>query len=179
MTDHREHDDRDTRDDPRGGEAACLLPSLEPPRELSHAQLADLVADLADAVVVTDPDGRIVFWNHAATRIFGFGREEALGAALDLIIPERLRDRHWTGYRRTMATGETSYGDRLLEVPAVHRDGRPLSIAFTVTLLVAPGTRLPIGIAAVIRDDTERWTERRQLRAEIAALRAAPPLPQE
>jgi PAS domain S-box-containing protein len=50
-----------------------------------------------------------VFWNQAATRVFGFSADESLGATLDLIIPERLRDRHWSGYQRTMATGHTSY----------------------------------------------------------------------
>ncbi len=161
----------DERGGDRGGEPACAASMFEPPAELSPATLAALVADLADAVVVADPDGRIVFWNAAATRLFGFAAEEACRSTLDLIIPERLRARHWSGYQRTMATGLTSYGGRLLEVPALHRDGRALSIAFTVTLLVAPGTRIPIGIAAVIRDDTERWTERRALRAGLAALR--------
>jgi PAS domain S-box-containing protein len=164
MTDH-------VRDDDLGGEPACAMSRLEPPTALTAAMLAELVTRLADAVIVADPDGRIVFWNQAATRVFGYSADESLGATLDLIIPERLRDRHWSGYQRTMATGDTSYGDRLLEVPALHRDGHTLSIAFTVTLLCAPGTRLPIAIAAVIRDDTARWNERRALRAEVASLR--------
>jgi hypothetical protein len=71
-----------------------------------------------------------------------------------------------------MTTGQTDYGGRLLEVPALHRDGRPLSISFTVTLLHhADGTVR--GIAAVVRDDTARWQERRALRAELAQLRAS------
>lgn len=171
MSDRAGTGERYDRDEP-GGEAACLAAQLDPPSDLSPGMAAALVADLADAVVVADPDGRIVYWNAAATRLFGFAADEALGATLDLIIPERLRERHWTGYRQTMATGLTSYGGRLLEVPAVHRDGRAMSIAFTVTLLFAPGTRIPTGIAAVIRDDTERWQERRRLRAELAALRS-------
>ena len=79
-----------------------------------------------------------------------------LGRSLDLIIPERLRARHWDGYRRVMQTGRTEYGTRLLEVPAVHRDGRTISIAFTVTLLKRPGEQRPYDIVAVIRDDTAR-----------------------
>jgi len=69
-----------------------------------------------------------------------------------------------------MATGHTSYGDRLLEVPALHRDGRNLSIAFTVTLLRRTAADEPYAIAAILRDDTERWQESRRLRAEVAAL---------
>jgi PAS domain S-box-containing protein len=159
-------------DGDEGGEAPCFAHLLDEPEPLTDAELGGLVRELADAVVIADADGTIVFWNGAAERVFGWSGDEAMGQSLDLIIPERQRDRHWTGYQRTMATGETKYGDQLLEVPALRRDGRPLSIAFTVTLLRRSGEPLPYAIAAVLRDDTERWQERKQLRDEVAALRA-------
>ncbi len=166
-----------TAPDPRdeGGEAPCFAHLLDDPEPVTDDELAGLVRSMADAVVIADPSGTITFWNDAATRLFGWSAEQAVGETLDLIIPERLRARHQAGYERTMATGETRYGERLLEVPALHADGRPLSIAFTVTLLQAPGEPRPHGIAAVLRDDTERWQERRQLRADLAALRAEQP----
>jgi hypothetical protein len=71
-----------------------------------------------------------------------------------------------------MTTGHTSYGGRLLEVPALHRDGHSLSIAFTVTLLRWADDRRPRAIAAVLRDDTARWEERRRLHRELAEIRA-------
>ena len=129
--------------------------------------LVQLAHELADAVVIADPIGTVTFWNTAATRLFGWPAAEAIGQRLDLIIPERLRDRHWAGYREVMNSGETGYGMTLLEVPALHRDGRPLSIAFTVTLLVRPGETRPYAIAALIRDDTERWRAMRDLRAKL------------
>jgi PAS domain S-box-containing protein len=137
---------------------------------ISDAILADLVRRLADAVVIADRDGTITFWNDAASRIFGWSTAEAVGATLDLIIPERLRERHWTGYRQTMATGQTHYGDQLLEVPALHRDGHTLSVAFTVTLIGEDPAR-PHAIAAVLRDDSVRWQEARRLRSELDQLR--------
>lgn len=143
------------------------------PMSLADGDLVQLVHDLADAVVVADPDGTIVLWNGAAEALFGWSADEALGRPLELIIPERLRGRHDAGYRRVMETGRTDYAGRLLEVPALHRDGRPLSISFTVTMLRAPGEVQPRGIAAVIRDETERWQERRRIREELAAARAA------
>jgi PAS domain S-box-containing protein len=154
------------------GEAPSFAHLLDEPEVATDAELARLVRELADAIVVADAEGTITFWNDAATRLFGFTPDEAVGRSLDLIIPERLRDRHWAGYRQTMATGHTSYGDRLLEVPALHRDGRKLSIAFTVTLLRRADVAKPHAIAAVVRDDTDRWQERKQLRDEVAALRA-------
>ena len=134
------------------------------PAGIDDARLAQLVRDLADAVVIADAAGTIVFWNGGATALFGWSADEAVGQSMDLIIPERLRERHWEGYRRVMETGHTEYGGRLLEVPALHRDGRPLSVAFTVSLLVRPGETRPDGIAAVLRDDTARFQERRRLR---------------
>lgn len=138
---------------------------------LPAGTLATLVHDLADAVVVADARGTIVLWNDAAVRLFGWPAGEALGRPLDLVIPERFRARHWTGYEEVMATGETRYGTELLEVPAVHRDGHRLSIAFTVTLLRRPGRPDVEGIAAVIRDDTERRGELQRLREELRSLR--------
>ena len=134
---------------------------LTPP--LGDAVLATLVGQLADAVVVADTAGTICYWNDAAQRVFGWSAEEALGASLDLIIPERQRTAHWNGYHRVMATGTTKYGGDLLRVPALHADGERRSIAFTVTLLTDDRGTVT-GIAAVVRDETERWKQEQELR---------------
>jgi len=165
------------RPEDEGGDPACWahLFEAEADDELTtDGALAQLLRDLADGVIVCDAAGLIRFWNTAATRIFGWTDTEALGASLDLIIPERLRGRHWDGYHRVMATGESSYADRLLEVPALRKDGKPLSIAFTVSLLTRRDGAV-LGIAAVVRDDTERWEERRRLRRELAEARDQAP----
>ena len=120
----------------------------------------------ADAIIAAGADGTIIFWNPAATRIFGFSADEALGQSLDLIIPERFRARHWDGYRQVMVTGETKYAADVLRVPAVHKDGRALSIAFTVSLMDAPDGNGRV-IAAIVRDETQRWNEERELRRRL------------
>lgn len=79
--------------------------------------LPSLVQAAGDAIIAADTDGKILLWNPAAERIFGFTAEDALGHWLDLIIPERLRTRHWEGYRRVMRTGQTRYGTKVLRVP--------------------------------------------------------------
>ncbi|MFC4931877.1 PAS domain-containing protein [Massilia sp. GCM10023247] len=137
--------------------------------ELDFQQLANA---LGDGLVVCDASGAITFWNAAATRIFGFTESDAIGQSLDLIIPERQRARHWDGYHKTMATGQTRYGNDVLRVPAVHKEGKPLSIAFTVAMLHGPGGEVT-SIVAVVRDETERWSEERKLKARVTQLEAA------
>ena len=131
--------------------------------------LDQLVAAVGDAIIVSDIEGKIALWNPAAERMFGFTEAEAIGKSLDLIIPERLQTRHWDGYQKTMQTGQTRYGNDVLKVPAAHKDGRALSIAFTVALLYSAPGQLS-GIVAVIRDDTSRFQEERNLRKRIADL---------
>jgi PAS domain S-box-containing protein len=140
--------------------------------EVEQGDLAGLIVKAApDAVIVADLEGVIRLWNPGAEAIFGYSSAEALGQTLDLIVPERFRDRHWEGYRRVMATGETLYGRELLAVPAVRRDGTRISIEFSVALLRDESGVL-IGIGAILRDVTERWEHDRALRQELAALQA-------
>jgi PAS domain S-box-containing protein len=138
------------------------------PTAIDFAQLADAIGD---AIVISDAAGDITYWNPAATRMFGYTHDEAFGETLDLIIPERLRGRHWDGYHKTMATGQTRYGNDVLRVPAVDKDGRALSIAFTVALLHGQQGEVT-GIVAVIRDETARFQEERNLRKRINELEA-------
>ncbi len=128
-----------------------------------------LLKSMSDALVASDREGRITFWNAGAERIFGFARSEALGQSLDLIIPERLRERHWTGYAEVMRTGESRYGHGdLLSVPALRKDGSRLSIEFTIVPLKDEGDAMT-GIIAVMRDVTARFEEMRTLRRRLGA----------
>lgn len=136
-----------------------------------HIDFANLIHSIGDAVVISDAKGIIIYWNHASERIFGFSEKEALGSTMDLIVPDRLRQRHNDGYEHSMQTGTTQYGDKLLTVPALHKSGRPLSIAFTVSMIFDDNHKA-VAVAAVIRDDTERFNEQRALKKRIAELEA-------
>ena len=131
--------------------------------------LTQLVEAVGDAIVASDAGGAIVLWNPAAQRMFGFSESEALGQSLDIIIPQRQQQRHWDGYHQTMATGKTRYGNDVLRVPAVHKDGHALSIAFTVALLHTPNKQVS-AIVAVIRDETSRFAEERNLKKRLTEL---------
>ena len=83
-----------------------------------------LLYSASDAIIATDREGKITFWNPGAERIFGFTAADANGQSLDLIIPENLRARHWSGFRHTMETGTNRYGHGdLLSVPGLTKEG--------------------------------------------------------
>jgi PAS domain S-box-containing protein len=128
-----------------------------------------LVSQIGEAVIISDRDENILFWNASAERIFGYSEDEALGKTLSIITPERFRERHSKGYFHTMETGKTKYGNTLLRVPAIHKDGRSISIAFSVTMIFDDHNQ-PMAIAAIVRDETERFQEERKLKEKLAAL---------
>ena len=142
---------------------------------------AALLEALADAVMVCDADGAIVLWNPACERMFGHSEADVLGKTMDMIIPERLRGRHWDGYHKTMATGVTKYGHDVLRVPAVDKQGRMMSIAFTVAMLHSADGKVS-AIASIIRDETSRFNDERSLKKRLSELEAqlaaqTPPAP--
>ncbi|HWV96036.1 MAG TPA: PAS domain S-box protein [Xanthobacteraceae bacterium] len=145
-------------------------PTLSP---VDRSQLADAVLTTAsDAIIATDRQGIITFWNPGAARIFGFTSDEAMGQSLDIIIPENLRARHWDGYHRTMATGESRYGEAdLLAVPGLHKDGRRISVEFTIVMLKDAHGQMA-GTAAILRDVTRQFEELRRLRRQLADAKA-------
>ena len=130
-----------------------------------------IVAEAPDAIIYADREGLIRLWNPSAETVFGYAAEEALGQSLDLIIPERLRRRHWDGYRTVMRTGETKYGRELLSVPAMRKDGTRISVEFSIAMLRDDAGAV-IGIAAILRDVSERFERDRSLRGRIAELEA-------
>ena len=139
----------------------------------TNIDLRQLVECVGDAIIVVDAHEKIVMWNPAATRIFGYSEAEALGNTLDLIVPERQRHRHNEGCRKSMETGITRYGTSLLKVPALHKNGSMLSIAFTVGMLFDEHQKVS-GIVATIRDETVRFAEERALKKRLSDLENPP-----
>jgi PAS domain S-box-containing protein len=147
--------------------------------DVSETALAQAVLGTAsDAVIAADRAGVITFWNPGAERIFGHAAGQAVGQSLDLIIPERLRAAHWRGFREVMRTGRSRYGvGDLLSVPGVRRDGRRISLEFSIAPLTDAEGRMG-GMVAILRDVTSRFEELKTLRRQLAELqhvRAADP----
>jgi PAS domain S-box-containing protein len=132
---------------------------------------AKIVEGAADAVLFTDREGVIRIWNAGAERIFGWTAAEAVGQSMDLIIPDRLRARHWANWDRVMDTGVTRYATEVLAVPALRKDGAPLSIEFTIQLVRDDAGKI-LGPVAIVRDVTERFKREKELRLRVKELEA-------
>ena len=141
--------------------------------QVSFSALSEqIVRESSDAIVFSDGDGIIRLWNRGAEEMFGYPAAEALGQSLDLIIPERLRARHWEGYRRVMATGVSRYGKDCLSAPGLRRDGGRISLEFSM-VIVRGADGAVLGTAAIMRDVTARWEKEKDLKERLAALEAA------
>jgi PAS domain S-box-containing protein len=131
-----------------------------------------LVEQAPDAVIYAGTDGVIQEWNAGAERIFGHRAADAVGKNLDLIIPEHLREQHWTGYDRALAAGETKYVGQALPTRSMTADGRDIYVELSFAVIKdASGT--VTGALAHARDITERFERDRQMRREIRELREA------
>jgi len=128
------------------------------PQDLGIGKLYEAVRD---AVVVADAHtGRIVLWNPAASKIFGYSRSEALGLFVEALIPRHLRDQHRAGLARYRRTGTGRYvgSDIPLELPALRKGGEEIRIELSLSA-VGPADHEPSGghyALAIIRDVTER-----------------------
>jgi len=130
--------------------------------------LEQLVNDSPDAILVSDREGIIIFWNTGAEQMFGHSSADAVGQSLDLIIPENLRGRHWEGYRQVMASGDTKYKTGLLSSPGIRKDGSRVSLEFSIVLLRDEAGAMA-GCASIMRDVTERWKKEKELKERLSA----------
>jgi PAS domain S-box-containing protein len=133
--------------------------------EISPADAMMIAHSASDAIIVASADGTITFWNPGAERIFGYTAADALGRSLDLIIPGRLRQRHWAGWDAVIGGTPSKYGPAdMLRVPAVRADGQQISVEFTITALTGDDGSIH-AIAAILRDGTAMFNQLRELRA--------------
>ncbi len=154
-----------------GRTTAAEVPASVGPK-VQHTQLhpqdlgiGRLFERIRDAVIVADAESqRIVLWNPAATRMFGYSSSEALELKVEALVPEPLKAQHRAGTARYAKTGHGPYIDshEVLELPAVKKDGEEISVELSLSpiRLVDDTNRGRRFVLAIIRDVTERkWAE--------------------
>jgi len=139
---------------------------------VTDTELAALLVQQApDATIYANRDGVIEVWNTAASAMFGYGAEEALGQSLDLIIPERFREAHWKGFDRALAEGDTKYRGQALPTRSQRKDGSTIYVELTFAI-VKDSSGAVIGALANARDITERFEREREQRRRLQELEA-------
>ena len=135
--------------------------------ETRDSQVADtIVNQAADAIIFADSKGVIRQWNAAAEAVFGFTAEEALGQGLDLIIPERLRQTHWTAFDRAIESGVTKLGGKATLTRGLHKSKPKLYVDMSFAVVRnASGTI--VGAVADARDVTTKFEEQKELRQRL------------
>lgn len=128
-----------------------------------------IVEEAPDAIIFSDPDGKIRVWNRGAEALFGYSPAEVLGESLDVIIPQRLRSAHWDGFRRAVDSGRTKYVNRVLTTRSVHKDGSKLYVDLSFALVIDENGAVT-GALAVGRNCTARYMADKALRERVLAL---------
>lgn len=128
-----------------------------------------------DAIIMMDHEGRIDFWNRAAQKIFGHGREEALGRHLHtLVAPDRFFETYHRGFNRFRDTGKGPAVGRTLELTAKRKDGTEFPVELSLSSVSIRGKWHAIGIVRDIsaRKKVEKAMEdaRRETENLIAAI---------
>ena len=133
--------------------------AIERDRALRNA----VIAAALDCIIMIDKDGLVVEFNPAAEKVFGYTREEAVGAKLaDMIIPKNLRDAHRHGLEHYLNTGEHKVLNKRVEVPAMSKAGDDLLVELAISSVEFGGTTF---FSAYLRDITEAKASQGQLRA--------------
>jgi PAS domain S-box-containing protein len=131
------------------------------PGEWLEALNRAILSSALDCIITMDGNGRVLEFNPAAERVFGYTRAQAVGQELaELIIPPNLRERHRRGLAHYLATGEGPVLDRRIEIAALRADGTEILVELAITAFRIDDA--PV-FTAYLRDITERVrTERRR-----------------
>ncbi|RLA40926.1 MAG: hypothetical protein DRR06_16770 [Gammaproteobacteria bacterium] len=139
---------------------------------MSEIDISDLlVSQSPDAVIFADLSGAIRVWNAAAERIFGFSADTAIGASLDIIIPESFREAHWQGFNRAIADSLTKFVGQALPTKALRADGTEFYVELSFAIIL-DNKGEPVGSVAHARDINERFTKERANRKRLKELEA-------
>jgi PAS domain S-box-containing protein len=128
----------------------------------SELRFRSVAQSATDAIVAADSHGIIVYWNQAASLMFGYGEDEVVGQSLTMLMPSRYRAAHDHGLHRMVRTGEPRVIGHTVELHGQRHDGTEFPIELSLSTWTADDARF---FTAIIRDTTERVRAADALRA--------------
>jgi PAS domain S-box-containing protein len=134
----------------------------------SELRFRSVAETATDAIVVSDLHGKIIFWNEAAARLFGYSSDEIVGNLVHTLVPERYRDAHLAGMKRYRETGEAHLAGRLLQFEGLRKDGREFPLEMSLTIWKSGEEAY---CTALMRDVTVRVALERRQRVQLAVAR--------
>ena len=135
----------------------------------SREQFRAVAETANDAVVISDTQGKIVYFNPAATRLFDYSAEEAIGQPMTIIMPERFHDLHRRGFERYLAGGPSKVIGKTVELAGRRKDGSEFPLELS---LANWRTDKDLFFTGILRDITARKSMEEQLRAKNELLEA-------
>jgi PAS domain S-box-containing protein len=134
----------------------------------SQTQLKGIIDSAMDAVITVDQDQRVMMFNAAAEKMFGYPAKEIVGRQLANLIPQNLRGGHAEHIRNF---GETGTTNRTMgaagTLKALRKDGTEFPIEASISQVKIGGEKL---FTAIVRDVTERVRAERALREQASIL---------
>ena len=136
---------------------------------LSEATRSAILEAALDCIITIDNEGRVVDFNPAAEKTFGYSREEAIGREMaELIVPSHLRERHRNGMARAISTGRDHIVGRRIEITAMRKSGEEFPVELAITRIATSGAPMFTGH---IRDITRRKQGEQRQAAQHAVAR--------
>ncbi|NOY59148.1 MAG: PAS domain S-box protein [Calditrichaeota bacterium] len=119
----------------------------------SEARFRSVVQSAVDAIISTDSDGRVIFWNQAAQKMFGYCSDEMIGESVTKLMPGEYIEKHKAGIERLQKGGESGILDRTVELKGLSKDGKKFSIDLS---LASWETDEGTFYTAIVRDISKR-----------------------
>jgi len=136
----------------------------------SEQKLATITTSAQDAIMMINDEGKIVFWNLAAEKMFGYSQEQVIGKELhSSLAPARFQEASREGLRQFIATGEGPVVGKTTELAALRKDGTEFPIELSLSAIKLKDKWNAVGI---VRDITERKQEEEALQESEEKYRA-------
>ncbi|MGZ4287311.1 MAG: PAS domain-containing hybrid sensor histidine kinase/response regulator [Solirubrobacteraceae bacterium] len=149
---------------------ARSMERVDAERRVSEASERGIVETALDCIITIDEHGRILDFNPAAERTFGYRRGEAVGRELaSLIVPPALREAHRRGLARSLATGQSTFLGTRRELTAIRSDGSEFPLEIAISRLRRPGPPVFVGYLRDITDRKRDEDARRHLAAIVGS----------